>query len=282
MPISADVHTAAAGAELVVGVDVEVAGGVAPKRGEDHDGDDRDGPAAVPGEDGLQAETTQMSEATKIVITQNGLKLTWKEVGAGLRREPPALRNLLSLVLRQMPFESLKWECVPLSRASMGCQPFECVVFDYPGLLAKEADPTDFAEHLAFVQGQEVAVDFPNINGSCSLVSPAQATKEWTGVYGHLASFLRGAPSAQVDAQWRQLGEAIHQRLLHSSTSLWVSTAGGAVPWLHMRVDSAPKYYQHTAYCEPAPAPLAEAAICEHPSAAQGGDAASETSLPGS
>ena len=28
----------------------------------------------------------------------------------------------------------------------------------------------------------------------------------------------------------------------------WVSTAGGGVAWLHVRLDSAPKYYTHRPY----------------------------------
>ena len=31
-------------------------------------------------------------------------------------------------------------------------------------------------------------------------------------------------------------------------TPTWVSTAGGGVAWLHVRLDSAPKYYTHRPY----------------------------------
>jgi hypothetical protein len=29
---------------------------------------------------------------------------------------------------------------------------------------------------------------------------------------------------------------------------VWLSTAGAGVPWLHVRLDDAPKYYGHAAY----------------------------------
>ena len=31
----------------------------------------------------------------------------------------------------------------------------------------------------------------------------------------------------------------------------WLSTEGSGVPWLHVRLDSRPKYYHHAAYAEP-------------------------------
>merc|ERR1712176_1041196 len=197
-------------------------------------------------------EVTQMEEIFKVVIT-NGTELTWKEALAGLRAESPALRSLLTKTLSQMPFHSFKWECRPLSRKTMDRVSFEFVVHDYPGLADHNADPSDFSEYLEELHGQEVARQFPNIKGDCTLVSPAQAVDN-REFYGHIGSFLRQAPEAQHEAQWRQLGEAIHMRLSRTrpSASLWVSTAGGAVPWLHMRVDSAPKFYRFQAYRAPA------------------------------
>jgi len=33
-----------------------------------------------------------------------------------------------------------------------------------------------------------------------------------------------------------------------SSRPVWLSTAGGGVSWLHVRLDDRPKYYHHAAY----------------------------------
>merc|ERR1712107_971421 len=170
-----------------------------------------------------------------VVITKDGAKLTWKDALAGLRAASPALRSLLTKTLSQMPYSSFKWECTPLSRKSMDSVSFEFVVHDYPGLAKHNADPSDFSEHLGAVHGQEVSRQFMNLKGDCTLVSPAQAVEN-REFYGHIGNFLRHAPKGQHEAQWRQLGEAIHSRLSRArpSANLWVSTAGGAVPWLHM------------------------------------------------
>ena len=58
--------------------------------------------------------------------------------------------------------------------------------------------------------------------------------------------FLRDAPKTQVDAFWRSVGRAMHDRV--SSTPTWLSTAGMGVSWLHLRLDSRPKYYRHEPY----------------------------------
>ena len=47
-------------------------------------------------------------------------------------------------------------------------------------------------------------------------------------------------------ALWRTVGEAVSERI--TDRPLWLSTAGGGVAWLHVRLDSRPKYYGHTPY----------------------------------
>jgi len=39
-------------------------------------------------------------------------------------------------------------------------------------------------------------------------------------------------------------------RGLQGGKTFWVSTSGLGVAWLHVRVDSKPKYYSHEAYRE--------------------------------
>ena len=76
------------------------------------------------------------------------------------------------------------------------------------------------------------------------LVVPAPVAEE--SCYTHLARFLRDAPRLQVDAFWRSAGLAMQDRI--SSAPTWLSTAGLGVSWLHLRLDSRPKYYRHQPY----------------------------------
>ncbi|MEJ2577044.1 MAG: hypothetical protein P8106_10325, partial [Gammaproteobacteria bacterium] len=64
--------------------------------------------------------------------------------------------------------------------------------------------------------------------------------------YPHLAVFLRNAPKDQVRALWLRTAEEMLRHVGDRPT--WLSTAGGGVAWLHVRLDRRPKYYSHTPY----------------------------------
>jgi len=74
-----------------------------------------------------------------------------------------------------------------------------------------------------------------------TLIAPSE-----TGSYPHLAAFLRTAPPGQIDALFHAVGDAIAS--WPGRTPPWVSTAGMGVPWLHVRIDSRPKYFRHAPY----------------------------------
>ncbi|HEU5075095.1 MAG TPA: hypothetical protein VFU02_12985, partial [Polyangiaceae bacterium] len=64
--------------------------------------------------------------------------------------------------------------------------------------------------------------------------------------YTHLAAFLRHAPPEQCEVLLREVGFAARECLRNEP--FWLSTSGLGVAWLHVRIDSRPKYYQYTPY----------------------------------
>ena len=77
----------------------------------------------------------------------------------------------------------------------------------------------------------------------CSLRHVPAATP---GNFSHLASFVATASEARQEALWSAVGQALETRI--SARPLWLSTAGLGVAWLHVRLDTRPKYYRHAAY----------------------------------
>ena len=61
-----------------------------------------------------------------------------------------------------------------------------------------------------------------------------------------LAAFLRGAPKLQIQATWKAAASALRQTL--GTRPTWLSTSGLGVPWVHLRLDRFPKYYQFDPY----------------------------------
>ena len=101
-------------------------------------------------------------------------------------------------------------------------------------------DAHAFSGH--FRPGGEVAT-FWNLGGDAMLVAPCP---EESGNFAHLASFTATASAERQDALWKAVGDALALRI--GPQPLWLSTAGHGVAWLHVRLDSRPKYYRHAPY----------------------------------
>jgi len=212
----------------------------------------------VLGSDGYRALLTRPARNyVHVVLTHphsgvNGAeehRLTWHDVLSGLIGDASSIRNLLSDILRTMPFEAFYWECIPVSRSSSKTRFFEFVVIDAPHLAVVEADYAPFAEHLDAFRGRAVARQFRNLGGNSVLVAPAALSGISPQAYAHVANFFRITGTEQQNALWREVGYALQGRLEEVQPSnIWVSTEGSGVYWLHIRLDPLPKYYHHSEY----------------------------------
>jgi len=153
-----------------------------------------------------------------------------------------AFRECFLQLLRQAPFAAYRWETPPVSSAAAG-RTFEFVLIDAPGLEVPADAHTFRAEFAAAQSGVCV---FRSLGGDARLVAPTPDQGTPVGVYSHLAAFVRGAPDEQVHALWSRVGLAAMEGL--DEKPLWISTHGGGVAWLHVRLDSRPKYYGYAPY----------------------------------
>ncbi|NNC54387.1 MAG: hypothetical protein HKO07_01555 [Pseudomonadales bacterium] len=147
----------------------------------------------------------------------------------------PEFRQFFTQLLRDAPFAALRLELPPLTMDDAD-QPFEFVLVKDISL-ERRADSAAFEEHLT---GSTAAVAaFPNLGRDAFLLAP---TDPGNGAdYAHLAAFLRNAPGPQIEALWQQVGQAVSLRL--NVKPIWLNCAGTGVPWLHVRIDTRPKYY---------------------------------------
>lgn len=135
------------------------------------------------------------------------------------------------------------WETPPVTRKSIDRR-FECVLIDAPSLYTASPQPQAFAEHFGNCSQSRAAVSFSNLGNDAMLVSPCPSVPATACV--HLAQFLRHAGDAEKVAFWRQVGMTVRERL--GEQPLWLSTCGSGVYWLHVRLDSTPKYYRYSSY----------------------------------
>lgn len=150
--------------------------------------------------------------------------------------------DLWGSALADCPFAAYCWECPPLDAHALD-RPFECRLIDSPLLRGSRPDPTSFAEY--FRAGQEVAV-FSSLGKDATLIAPYPRAQL---DFAHLARFQRSAEKAQIHALWREVGR--QAQAAAARAPVWLSTAGLGVSWLHVRLDSRPKYYRHAPYRDP-------------------------------
>jgi hypothetical protein len=145
-------------------------------------------------------------------------------------------------ILSAASMSAFFWEHPGLTTANYD-EPAEFVLIDSPALARFHGDPQVFQQYFE-PHPDDGIVSFANLSGDAMLVAPAPAQANAT--YPHLAEFLRNAPKRQVASLWRHVGQVMDQQT--GTTPKWLSTSGLGLPWLHIRVDSQPKYYQHRPY----------------------------------
>ncbi len=120
---------------------------------------------------------------------------------------------------------------------------FEYVLVDSPWL----ATPPDRSVFEEYFSASDLVVTFSNLGRDAILIAPCPPAI--SADYGHLAAFLREVPDPQRHELWRKVGLAMRSRI--GSDPVWLSTAGGGVDWLHVRLDDRAKYYSYEPYRRP-------------------------------
>jgi hypothetical protein len=156
-------------------------------------------------------------------------------------RDDAGARRTLTDALRASPFRAYLWETPAVLPGDDGAEA-EMVVTESTALSRSRSDPSSFAD--SFRASRSVAT-FANLRGDAVLVAPHP---EHAPDSAHLAAFVRSAPDDVVDALWIAVSDAVSDWLATRRRRVWVSTSGLAVPWLHVRLDSMPKYYSYRPY----------------------------------
>lgn len=189
------------------------------------------------------ADTKQLDPRTrKSIVRWNGALLTARKAYE-LCISSVQFRQAFIEDLCSAPFAAYFWETPPLTTDTTE-RPFEYVITDAPKLASVSPEVQAFSEHFGKDADGEGVVTFENLGRDAMLVVPRPMVEHEQ--YSHLGAFVRGAPQLQVQSLLRAVGRAVLARL--STRPMWVSTAGMGVYWLHVRLDSRPKYYRYTPY----------------------------------
>lgn len=191
-----------------------------------------------------RCETLPGERASKLGFVRHGMPLGFADV-LRLWQTDPSFCWFFSRQLAAAPYAAFFWETPPLTLATVD-RPFECVLVDSPQLAAVTADRRAFDEYFSG-NGREGVAVFPNIGHDAWLIAPVPVAA--AEIYPHLATFVRRGPPSQQQAFWGLVGATVTGQL--SGRPLWLSTSGLGVYWLHVRVDTVPKYYTWQPYKRP-------------------------------
>jgi hypothetical protein len=176
------------------------------------------------------------------LLDRSGREASFSQILSGWASDG-RFRSQWSDFLRGVPLSAYAWECPPVTAATAS-RPFECVFVSSPELARMRPEPEAFAEHF---RPDTSVVTFANLGGDAMLVAPCPAAQG--GGFAHLASFVATATPGHASDLWQAVGTAMQRRL--GASPVWLSTAGLGVAWLHVRLDSRPKYYRHAPYLRP-------------------------------
>ncbi len=175
-------------------------------------------------------------------LTQDGGRVRFSEA-LDLWESSADFRSFFTKVLIESPFSAFRWE-TPALTESNAARDFEFVLLDEPAFCSRPTDKKTFAKYFAAADANAGVTSFPSLGRDSILIVPSLQAD--TAAYGHLSAFVRRAPPEQIDALWRLVGKLMKSQL--SDRPVWLSTAGGGVAWLHVRLDSRPKYYGYAPY----------------------------------
>lgn len=190
---------------------------------------------------------TSSSEGVKVTFVCDGSSMTWRQI-LSLWKTDGDFNRFFSDALAEVAFPDFFMETMPIRGEGGLDGVFECVLLDAGGvLIARRASHAAFDEHLSATTAK--VIQFSNIGGDAVLVVPRPSDTVNRKVFGHLATFLRNASEDLRSGLWQKVSQAVHDTLKDAPRSLiLINTDGRGVPWLHVRLDSTPKYIKYLPY----------------------------------
>jgi hypothetical protein len=196
-----------------------------------------------------QLETIDNSGSLRARLPCDGRPARFDDVLAAWHNDEAFCAHWCDM-LAGLPMDACFWELPPLTPASER-DAFECVMRRAPDLATAQPRAQPFAEHFErHADPTEAAAVFASLGRDALMIAPCPRAPH--AAYTHLLAFVRAAPRWQAMAIWPILArEVASLRASGARQPLWISTSGSGVHWLHLRLDSRPKYYQHEPYTQP-------------------------------
>ena len=183
------------------------------------------------------AKATKIPYGMRFKFKSNDESLLYSEV-LELMCNSKDFNTLLRKTILSADFDAVLLELPPISGDSN--PEFQFVVLNAPDLSSVSENKSTFESHF---QPDYSVVSFQSGEGGSMLVSPCPINSSTK--HQHLAAFLRTASDIQIHDLFVCIGSEVDRWLCTFEEPVWVSTESRGVPWLHVRLDSYPRYYNY-------------------------------------
>lgn len=189
-----------------------------------------------------------MWKVSEIESSQQNIKFAIHEDGSPisnryfleLLQDSQSFREFYNSFLAETDYEAFFWENKPMMGQNLG-QDYECTILNSAFLASRSPDSQTFRQYF---DKDKMVVTFSNLGNDAELIVPCPQKDD--NCYTHIGSFVRKADDEQIDEFWKITGRETLREI--GSKPKWLSTSGLGVFWLHVRIDTIPKYYQTKEY----------------------------------
>jgi len=145
------------------------------------------------------------------------------------------------------------FEVCPVTQKTFSQENFRFALIDARALENINEDDSAFNQY--FKGNNRYVVSFQNLGGDATMVVPRPLHQnEGNDTYAHISNFMSlNSSQEQLHEFWISVAKVVTKQLedrqRDKMKSLWLSTCGTGVYWLHVRLDARPKYYSYRDYC---------------------------------
>lgn len=179
-------------------------------------------------------------------VKEKGVVITYYKV-LTLLKTCSRFRSCFIDFFRSITHEAYFWETIPVSVKEWQQKPFQFVIAPNSELARTSPDRTTFKDHFQQIKNRDNnVVSFQSLAKDALLIAPCPFGQ---ANYAHLAVFVKHAHNDQQQELWMRIGIEMSKAIQEAKGKRkWLSTSGLGVCWLHVRIDSRPKYYTYAPY----------------------------------
>ncbi len=146
--------------------------------------------------------------------------------------------------LIKLDYKAFYWEHPAVNKEFLS-KKYECILQRSKPLEHLSSNKEAFKDYLL---SETEVTDFMNLGKNARLVIPIKKSDE--EIYNHIGKFIRMADTRQILALFKRVGRVVKEEI-EAQKLIWLNTAGLGVIWLHVRMDTRPKYYKTKRYKDP-------------------------------